>query len=128
MSPPGLVNGQLADCPSAPNCVCSEASDAGHRIPPLALAVPAESAWRELEAVLTGQPRTRIVEQDASYLHAECRTRLLGFVDDLEFQLKAEEGLIAVRSASRLGYSDFGVNRKRVEEIRRLLRESGTVR
>ncbi len=128
MSAPGLRDGRLADCPRSPNCVCSEASDPGHRIAPLALAVSPEEAWRDLVEVLEGWPGARIVRRDAAYLHAECRTRLLRFVDDVEFQLLPEAGLVAVRSASRLGWSDLGANRARVEAIRARLRERGTVR
>ena len=73
-------------------------------------------------------PRTRVVERLDDHLHAECRSRLLGFVDDLELELRPEEGLIAVRSASRLGYSDLGVNRRRVETLRAELRRRGVVR
>ena len=64
-------------------------------------------------------PRTQIVRLDAGYLHAECRSALMGFVDDLELHLRAGDGTIAVRSASRLGWSDMGVNRQRVHELER---------
>lgn len=66
-------------------------------------------------------PRARIVTQTDNYLHAECRSRVLGFVDDLELHYRPGQGMISVRSASRLGYSDFGVNRKRVEKLRGLI-------
>jgi uncharacterized protein (DUF1499 family) len=72
--------------------------------------------------------RTRIVTETADYLHAECRSALLGFVDDLELHLRPDEGIIAVRSASRLGYSDLGVNRRRVEGLRTSLIERGVLR
>jgi uncharacterized protein (DUF1499 family) len=70
-------------------------------------------------------PRTRIVQREPGYLRAECRSALMGFVDDLELELRASEQLIAVRSASRLGWSDMGVNRRRVEELRRRLEVDG---
>jgi len=66
-------------------------------------------------------PRTIVVTEQPGYLHVECRSKLFGFVDDLEFQLRAEQGLIAVRSAARTGYYDFGVNRQRVEALRAAL-------
>ena len=125
--PLGVRGGRLADCPARPNCVCSDASDPGHRIPPFALAKGPESAWRAIEEGVASLPRTRIVAREPSYLHAEVRS-LLGFVDDLELELRADEGLVAVRSASRLGYSDLGANRRRVEELRSRLRKQGVVR
>ncbi|MDH3872350.1 MAG: DUF1499 domain-containing protein, partial [Gammaproteobacteria bacterium] len=79
----------------------------------------AQSEWGRLRAAILSQRRTRIVEEDASYLHAEVHSRVFGFIDDLEFVLVPKEGIIHVRSASRSGYSDFGVNRRRVERIRR---------
>ncbi len=72
-------------------------------------------------------PRTRIVTESPEYLHAECRSSVFGFVDDLELQLRPSDGIIAVRSASRLGHSDFGVNRKRIETLRNaLIKKGGT--
>ena len=70
-------------------------------------------------------PRTSIVEERADYLYAEFASRLLGFVDDVEFYFPPNERIIHVRSASRLGHSDFGVNRKRIEDIRAKLAAAG---
>jgi uncharacterized protein (DUF1499 family) len=75
-----------------------------------------------------GLPRTRIVSRTDASLHAECRSRIFRFVDDLELCLRAAEGIIAVRSASRLGYSDLGVNRSRVEALRAELKKRGMIR
>jgi len=72
--------------------------------------------------------RTRITSETPEYLHAECRSALLGFIDDFELNLRPSEGVIAVRSASRVGYTDFGVNRKRVEALRAGLRKRGVIR
>jgi len=73
-------------------------------------------------------PRVKLVIQRDDYLHAECRSRVFGFVDDLELHLRAAENIIAVRSAARLGHSDFGVNRRRVEALRAALQAQGIVR
>lgn len=62
--------------------------------------------------------------QSDAYLHAECRSALFGFVDDLELQLRTGDRLVAVRSASRLGYYDFGVNRRRIEHLRAILTQN----
>jgi uncharacterized protein (DUF1499 family) len=124
----GLRDGRLAPCPASPNCVSSDARDAEHAVEPLRLAQPAERAWRAIREAVAALPRTGFVTETGDYLHAECASALLGFVDDLELHLRPAEGIVAVRSASRLGYSDLGVNRKRVEELRAALRARGVVR
>ena len=70
----------------------------------------------------------KIISLTDEYIHAECTSAVFGFVDDLELHLRPQEKLIAVRSAARLGYSDLGVNRKRVESLRAALRERGVIR
>ena len=124
----GVRDGRLAPCPASPNCVSSDARDAEHAVEPLRLAQPAEKAWRNIREAVASLPRTAFVVETEDYLHAECRSALLGFVDDLELHLRPAEGIVAVRSASRLGYSDLGVNRKRVEELRAALRARGVLR
>jgi uncharacterized protein (DUF1499 family) len=124
----GLHGSVLRPCPSSPNCVSSDAGDASHRVEAFALAVPAPDAWRASRAAVAALPRTLIVSETADYLHAECASALFGFVDDLELHLRASEGRIAVRSASRLGHSDMGVNRRRVEGLRAALAQQGAVR
>lgn len=79
-------------------------------------------------SALENLPRVKIITAAADYVHAECSSAVFGFVDDLELHLRSSENLIAVRSAARLGHSDFGVNRRRVETLRRLLIERGAVR
>lgn len=115
----------LAPCPSSPNCVSSEAQDDDHRVAPLSFSVPAEEAWRLLKEQVALLPRTVIVAEKPGYLHAQAKSAVFGFVDDLEFYLRPDQGVIAVRSASRTGYFDFGVNRQRVEELRTALRQAG---
>jgi len=85
-------------------------------------------AWRAAHAAVVALPRTTVVTDAPEYLHAECRSAFFGFVDDLEMHLRAKQNLIAVRSASRLGRSDFGVNKKRIEELRQSLRAQGVIR
>lgn len=126
---PGLQDQRLAPCPNRPNCVSSDAAPGTeHYIEAFLLQITPEEAWAALRELLTEQARVHIVSADDSYLHAEARTRWLGFVDDMEFHLRPERGQIAVRSASRLGYSDLGVNRKRVEALRRQLQTQGVLR
>ena len=116
----GLRDGRLSPCGPTPNCVSSQAADPRHALAPLAFTGDPASAFERLEQVLARLPRTRIVARTGDYLHAECASRIFRFVDDLEFLLDGPSRIIHVRSASRVGYSDFGVNRRRVETIRRL--------
>ena len=109
---------RLGPCPTSPNCVSSLADDPGQRIDPFPLSgSPAETLAGLARAIETF-PRTAIVFHGEGYLKAEFRTRL-GFVDDLEFLVDEDRGVVQVRSASRTGYWDLGVNRKRVEALRK---------
>jgi len=110
----------FAPCPASPNCVSSltPESDAGHHIAPLRFDGPPAQAWRRLKEVLRREKRLTIVTEQDEYLHAEARSLVFRFVDDIEFSLHAEAGLIHIRSAARSGYSDFGVNRRRIEHLR----------
>ena len=111
---PGLNEGQLANCPSAPNCVSSEINTPqGQRVIPLQADV-----WRQIPAAIEELGGT-VTRQESEYLSAEFKSSLFKFTDDVEFRLA--EGAVHVRSASRVGYSDMGVNRARVETIRALL-------
>jgi uncharacterized protein (DUF1499 family) len=114
----GLRNGQLAPCPSSPNCVSSQSADEKHRIEPLSYDVSTSDVMAQLKEVINSMKRSRIITEEDNYLHSEFRSALFRFVDDVEFYLDNEENIIHVRSASRIGYHDFGVNRKRVELIR----------
>ena len=113
----GVHNGRLAGCPAKPNCVSSQATDESHAIAPFVYQTEKEAAFRRLKKVIGSFKRTTIVAETDNYLHVEFRSAIMGFIDDVEFYFP-EEKLIHVRSASRVGYSDLGVNRKRVEQIR----------
>lgn len=115
---PGLVDGRLAPCPDSPNCVCSEShADTAHRVEPLA---PADDAqWLQLQQAVQA-PGGNLTEVRGDYLHAEFRSALFGFVDDFEARRDGE--VIQLRSASRVGRSDLGVNRERVDAIRLLVK------
>jgi uncharacterized protein (DUF1499 family) len=92
------------------------------------LMVPGEQAWPAARSAVANFSRTRIVDETADYLHAECQSVIFRFVDDLELQIRPAENSIAVRSASRLGHSDLGANRRRVEALRSELARRGIVR
>lgn len=114
----GVNDNHLAPCPDKPNCVSSQTEEKKHFVTPISYKGERQDAIQIMKLVLSGRDRTLIVNETDSYLHAECRSRVFGFVDDAEFYFPEEEHIIHVRSAARVGYSDFGVNRKRVEEIR----------
>ena len=113
---------EIAPCPTSPNCVSSLESDESHRIEPFRFTGSAEEAWESLKEVLGAVPRTTVVEQSDTFIHLEARSRIFRFVDDVDFLLDARESVIHVRSASRVGHGDLGVNRSRVEKIRSALR------
>ena len=114
----GVKEGKLTACPNTPNCVSSQSQDAVHTIEPLTFnSTPAE-AMTQLKKVIEAEERTKIISETTNYLYAEFTSKLMGFVDDVEFYLDAAPKIIHVRSASRLGQSDLGVNRKRIETIR----------
>ncbi len=113
----GVRDDRLSSCPSSPNCVSSQASDERHRIAPLAFNGDPDTAFARLKQILARRNDTDIIEESSGYLRVELRT--IFFVDDGEFLLDRAKRVIHVRSASRLGYSDLGKNRRRMEEIRR---------
>src|SRR5258705_8333304 len=126
-SPPaalGVRDGRLAPCPASPNCVSSQAADDEHRIAPLAYKGNASDALARLARVIAAQPGATIVAQHDGYLYATFQTPLMGFVDDVEFVVDPARSVIDVRSASRLGYRDFGVNRKRIDTLRAAFMEA----
>ncbi len=123
----GVNDGRLTPCPASPNCVCSDHCDQQHHVQPFLLKQPAAQAWETVKQVVRQLPRTRIITQTDAYLHAECSSAVFGFVDDLELHLRPADNIIAVRSASRLGHSDFGVNRKRVETLRARLQQQNII-
>lgn len=114
----GVRDGRLAPCPKSPNCVSTDSKDEKHRMDPFPYATSLAEARDRLVEILQGMPRTRVITLDPDYIHAECRSRLFGFTDDVEFLLDDANKTIHFRSASRKGYSDLGVNRKRMEQIR----------
>jgi len=121
----GLVGAVLRPCPERPNCVSSEAPQAAaHFVAPLRTGGDARADFGRLRELLGKIPRVTVVTATDAYIHAECESKLMRFVDDLELRLDAEGGVVHVRSGARLGYRDFDVNRERVELLRALLASS----
>ena len=123
----GLKNNLLLSCPKSPNCVLSQASDPKHQIDPIHFTSCVEIAKERLNQVILSMVDTRIITQNKVYWHVEFTTRWMRFVDDVEFYFPKSEALIHLRSASRSGYWDLGVNRKRVEKIRSRFEELASV-
>ena len=114
----GVKDGKLAVCPSTPNCVCSQDPDQAHQIAPITYDGAPDAAFTKLKDIIQGMERAQIITEAADYLYAEFTSQLMGFVDDVEFYVDSAAQMIHVRAAARLGQSDLGVNRKRVETIR----------
>jgi uncharacterized protein (DUF1499 family) len=123
-SPPGLINGQLSPCSNKPNCVSSESAPSDdHSIAALTVTPSmGEEPLLELKEIvelLGGEVRYT----DEQYMATIFNSSLFGFIDDVEFRFDQGSGLIHVRSASRVGYSDLGANRTRIEQIRLLYKK-----
>jgi uncharacterized protein (DUF1499 family) len=114
----GIPDGKLAPCPATPNCVSSQSEDKRHALEPIRYEGKMEEARQRLLDVVAAQKRARIVSSKGNYIHAEFTSALFRFVDDVDFLIDDAAKVIHVRSASRVGYSDLGVNRRRVEELR----------
>ena len=121
----GVADGRLTPCPDTPNCVCSEFDDdRAHFIEPFELPAQTTAAsLARLRSAIAEQGGT-IRSEGAVYLAATFTSPLFGFVDDLEIRVDPGAGLAHVRSASRVGHGDLGANRKRVERLRDLLRDT----
>lgn len=114
----GIQNGQLRPCPATPNCVCSDHQVENAYVEPLPYTTTAEQAWDRIKLVISETGGT-VVTEEADYLRVVYQTPLLRYVDDVEFRQDKTKQQIHVRSASRVGSSDLGANRKRIEKIRR---------
>ena len=115
----------LRPCPTKPNCVSSRATDAKHYIDPLRYTGHTPGAIEALRRIIGDAPRAAVVDDRPGYLRAEFTSRLFRFVDDLELLADEAAGVIHVRSASRIGYSDLGANRRRVEWLRKNFSSQG---
>lgn len=114
----GTKDGKFGACPGSPNCVSSQSTDKSHYINPFQYSGDIAEAGEKILSVIGQMDRSKIITAKEDYIHAEFTSRLFRFVDDVEFYFDDREKIIHVRSASRIGYSDLGVNRKRVEKIR----------
>lgn len=113
----GVTEDKFAPCPNSPNCVSTQIGRKGHAMKPLPYLQTRDSSREKILSILKGMKRTEIVKLTEFYIHAECRTALWRFVDDVEFFLDETARVVHFRSASRVGYYDFGLNRKRMKKI-----------
>ena len=122
----GVENGKLKQCPDTPNCVNSQAKNKKHFIEPIIISATSVEAKNYILIALKELKRSKVVVAESNYIRAEFVSKVFRFVDDVEFYFPdsdSKELLIHVRSASRIGYSDLGVNRKRIENIRSKIQE-----
>lgn len=122
----GVHDGRLKPAPPTPNCVNSQSTDGYSRIAPLSYAGDGRKALARLHQIVASLPAAKTIDSRPDYVYAEFTSRWMGFVDDTEFYLDEKAAVIHVRSASRLGRKDFGVNRQRVEAIRTMFARAAT--
>ena len=115
----GLINGKFYPCPETPNCVSTQSIDEQHKIKPITYDSSLEKAKEKIVKIINSIKRTEIITHTNDYIHSEFKSKLFKFVDDVEFYFDDNEKIIHFKSASRVGRSDLGVNRKRMENIRK---------
>lgn len=120
----GIKDGKLSPCPGSPNCVVSQDADKKHYIDPIAYIGDRDEAFANLRTILISLKQAKIIKETNDYMHVEFTSKLFKFVDDVEFYFPEGDSVIHIRSASRVGYSDMGANRKRMENIRSLFQSS----
>ncbi len=116
--PENVNTGELAPCPDSPNCVSTEATDAQHSIAAIPFSGSPADARATLVGILQEIPKTTIITNREGYVYAETRSKVMSFVDDMDFVIDADQSVIRFRSAARLGKGDMGKNRERMEWVR----------
>jgi len=117
----GLYDGAFSPCPSSPNCISSEAKNNNQYINFFTININHGNSWQAIHDTVSALKKTKIITFDNNYLHAESASNFFGFVDDIQLHLRKNGQFVAIKSAARLGHSDFGVNRKRIEHLRQQL-------
>ncbi len=118
--PIGIMDGKFHPCPKSPNCVSTQSTSEKHKMEPIKYSSTLEEAKMKILNIINSLKRSRIKTETDNYIHVEFRTAFFRFVDDVEFYFNESEKAIHFRSAARLGYSDLGVNKKRMENISKL--------
>lgn len=115
---------QLKECPDSPNCVSTQTSQKSKKMDPIPFELAPDEVVKIIKSVIENLPNTRLENESSSYLHYTFKSRIFGFIDDVEFLIDPDGKLIHFRSASRTGYSDMGVNRKRMTEIEKSIKNA----
>lgn len=114
----GVNDGKLAACPETPNCVSSQATDPNQKIEPMPFNGPSNETISKIkETVALNWPRATLISETNRYLHYEFKSLIFRFIDDVEFFIDDKSSVVQFRSASRVGHSDLGINRKRMNQI-----------
>ncbi len=122
--PIGVKDGKFQPCPKSPNCVSTQSEDEKHRMEPLSYNTSIEEAKTKIKDIIGSFKRTKLITENDNYLHFEFRTATFKFVDDVEFYFDDSSKLIHFRSAAQKGYSDMGVNKKRMKKVSILYKNS----
>ncbi|MHA1884945.1 MAG: DUF1499 domain-containing protein [Promethearchaeota archaeon] len=120
----GIKDGKFQPCPKSPNCVSTQSVDEKHKLEPLEYTGTIEEAKLKIKKIIATYKRTKLITEEQYYLHYEFRTATFKFVDDVEFYFEEAKNLIHFRSAARLGYSDLGVNKKRMLKVSEMYKNS----
>lgn len=112
-----MTKRQLKKCPESPNCVSTQTQQKSKKMDPISFALDPKEVKKVIKNVVESLPRTKLQSESTHYLHYTFKSKIFGFTDDVEFVLDPEHKLIHFRSASRTGYSDMGVNKERMTEI-----------
>ena len=116
----GIVDGKFYPCPNSPNCVSTQATEDKHKMDPIQYSGSLNEAKEKIIKIVNSLKRSKIITNKENYIHVEFRTATFKFVDDVEFLFDEKEKIIHFRSRARLGYSDMGVNRKRMNNIKNM--------
>lgn len=117
----GINEGKLQSCPKTPNCINSQSGTEGQKVQSINYTGTQKEAHERLLQIIKTEKRTKTITVQGNYIRVEFTSALFRFVDDVEFYFpegQERDGVIHVRSASRIGHSDLGANRKRIERIR----------
>lgn len=118
----------LKPCPDSPNCVCSmHSDDKKHFIEPILPKENISEVRLAIEKFLKSDGNISIAQSTQEYIHAAFKVPFTSFIDDVEFYFPSNENIVHVRSASRKGYSDLGVNKARVNRLKKFLKKEGVI-
>jgi uncharacterized protein (DUF1499 family) len=113
---------QLKECPESPNCVSTQTQQESKKMDPIPFELDPKEVIKVIKSVVESQPNTNLQNESSNYLNYIFKSKIFGFIDDVEFLIDAEQKLIHFRSASRTGYSDLGVNKKRMTELKKAIK------